>query len=352
MKAFITKLSLMIIVCIGAMLASCDNDNTNITNREGELFSVCTLNVDGLIAGNLEGPNALYTPVIGEWLTNGSFSFMGVQEDFEFDPELSAPLAEGFNRDTWGGGMQNEAKFIYETGEDNTPIVRFNTDGLNAFWKKDLIVERTDSVRWTDNCGYFAHAWDENVVKGFRRYDVTTPEGNQLVIYNMHMDAGDEEEELQGLDEADREARISQWKQLRDYIMAHLDQRPVIILGDLNTYYVRDDVKAQIIDVINQSGYATITDAWIQQKRKGEYTPMGDTRIQPDSPTSGWTVNGEAPDKILYINPIGATCKLELVSVTFHNQTYFREDGTTPLGDHYPLSAQFRIKHSHNHIIY
>lgn len=339
------KFGLLLAAVLVPLFSACFDDEENDTEVQdpGVPFSVCTLNVDGLAIGNDEGPKEALTPAIGQWLVNGDFSFIGVQEDFDYDAQLTQPLADAYEYDLWGSGMMNNPQMSLEEGGENG-LARFNTDGVKGFWKKSLTGARTDSVRWKDNYGYFAHSWDENVVKGFRRYEISTPEGRQLVIYNMHMDAGDEAEELAGLDEEDRKARMSQWRQLRDYVMEHLDQRPVIILGDLNTYYVRDSVKSQVIDVINQSGRATITDAWIQQEKNGQYPAMGDTRIQADSPTSGWTVNGEAPDKIFYINPKGATCKLELDSVVFHNKNYFREDGVTPLGDHFPLSAHFRIK--------
>ena len=333
-----------------ALLSSCDNDDDikNISDAkmldEGELFSVCTLNVDGLQIGNSDGPKKELTPVIGKWLADSSFSFIGVQEDFDYDAELTAPLTENYNYDIWGGGVLNNTKVIFEN-DGLFGKARFNTDGVKSFWKKELIATRTDSMSWNDNYGYFAHAWDENVVKGFRCYNVTTSEGRQVVIYNMHMDAGDEDEELKGKDEEDRRVRMCQWRQLRDYIMDHLDNRPIIILGDLNTYYVRDSVKTQFIDFINDSGRATVADAWIQKARDSQYPPMGDTRIQADNIYSGWTVNGEAPDKILYINPVDCTYKLQLVSVKFHNDnSYFRSNGVTPLGDHFPLSAVFRLK--------
>lgn len=340
-------LYLSLLAFLPLAIISCDDEEDGKNDTEwqepGEPFSVCTLNVDGLGVGNDEGPKETLTPVIGKWLADGSFDFIGVQENFDYNDELTAPLSEGYNFDLWGSGMLKNPITILEEGGDYG-LARFNTDGVKGFWKNNITGERTDSVRWTDNWGYFAHAWDQNVVKGFRRYELSTPEGNQLVVYNMHMDAGDEAEELAGLDEEDRKARMSQWRQLRDYVMEHLDTRPIIILGDLNTYYVRDSVKSQVIDYINQSGCASIVDSWIQQELGGQYPSMGDTRIEPDSPTSGWTVNGEAPDKILYINPKGANTKLELDSVVFHNKNYFREDGTTPLGDHFPLSAYFRIK--------
>ena len=213
-KNTLSILSTIMVALVCACMVSCDDENDPEPKVQEELFSVCTLNVDGLVG--LDNPGPEYTPVIGQWLTQGGFDFIGVQEDFDYDQELSGSFAEGYDFDCWGGGMMNGVKLIYEPNEENPEKIRFNTDGLKGFWKKGLKVERTDSVRWNHNCGYFAHALDENVVKGFRRYEVTTPLGHQLVIYNMHMDAGDTEEELAGTDEEDRLVRMSQWRQLRD----------------------------------------------------------------------------------------------------------------------------------------
>ena len=86
-----------------------------------------------------------------------------------------------------------------------------------------------------------------------KRRDVTLPGGEEVVIYNMHMDASNNRDEMKHNDGKDKAARLAQWQQLRDYIMAHLDGRPVIVAGDMNSLYHRDPVKTQFIDAINAS---------------------------------------------------------------------------------------------------
>ena len=51
---------------------------------DGSLFSVCTLNVDGLPAFdfvNNDGPDTEFTTVISRYLADKAFDFIGVQEN-------------------------------------------------------------------------------------------------------------------------------------------------------------------------------------------------------------------------------------------------------------------------------
>ena len=77
-----------------------------------------------------------------------------------------------------------------------------------------------------------------------------------------------------------------------------------------------------------------------------------DKKIKDDGDWLGWTMRGEMPDKILYINPVGGH-SVELLSCTYDNadvsRGYFKPSGYAkdheePLGDHFPLFATFRLK--------
>ncbi|MBR3480317.1 MAG: hypothetical protein IKH32_06430 [Prevotella sp.] len=77
-----------------------------------------------------------------------------------------------------------------------------------------------------------------------------------------------------------------------------------------------------------------------------------DKKIKDDGDWLGWTMRGEMPDKILYINPVGGH-SVELLSCTYDNadvsRDYFKPSGYAkdheePLGDHFPLFATFRLK--------
>ena len=313
---------------------------------DASLFSICTLNVDGLPAYdfvNNDGPDTKYTPVISRYLADHNFDFIGVQENFDFDKELGRCLTANYDHDSWAGGMS--ANNLFNDGVH--PFV-FHTDGCKAWWQSHLKTVRTDSVRWNNRYGYDDHCRDEAATKGFRRYEVTTTDGFQLVVYNMHMEASERWDEVGGTDSLDRDCRSKQWIQLKQHIMSKLDERPVIVIGDFNTYYCRDNMKSVFIDAINASGRATCGDAWIEKCKGGVYPELEkDTKIADDGDYLGWTIRGEMPDKILYINPTGGH-SVELLSCEYDNckqtRAYYKDGGDEPLGDHFPLFAKFRLK--------
>ena len=349
MKDLSGRFPLTFIICCLFILISCGNDDDNVIIDEEptgpeEIFSVVTLNVDGLpkslnllgmykITVNEDGPGAKYTPAISRYLSGMNYDFISVQENFNYDSQLYSSLSVDYDRDTWSGGLN---------AEKMTDDARFMSDGLNAFWKKNITASMTDSVSWKANYGKFDHAWDAIVTKGFRRYDVKLSEGSDLVIYNMHMDAGDDEDEAKGADGADCRARMSQWRQLRDYILSHLDKRPVIIMGDLNSWYVRDSIKIQFIDAIERTGRAKVSDVWIELVNNGRYPDMIQGPVTKDPGATDWSRNGELLDKMLYINPKGGS-KLYPMSIFIDKEGYQKEDGT-PLGDHTPLAVTFKIR--------
>lgn len=332
-----------------AFITSCNNNDADDNTPQGEPvdveeeFSIVTLNVDGLpntikilgtvqITINDDGPGAELTPQISRYLADHNYDFIAVQENFDFNEQLSSALKSDYNQDSWYCGI-DVSKMVN---------ARFPCDGINGFWKKDIDAKRSDSISWTTAYGKLNHAWDDIVTKGFRRYDVKLKGGSELVIYNMHMDAGDDADEFAGNDGPDRRARMVQWRQLRDYILEHLDKRPVIVVGDLNTWYARDSVKTQFIDYIAQTGRATVGDVWIELERGGVYPGIVDGIVTRDPWSKDCSRNGEVLDKILYLNPRDGA-KLTPVSVNIDETDYVRSDGSTPLGDHYPLSATFRV---------
>ena len=353
MKDLSVRFPLSLIIGCLCLLASCGNDNTDIEDDEiidveptgpEEIFSVVTLNVDGLpkslsimglykVTVNDDGPGAKYTPNISQYLANMNYDFISVQENFSYDSQLYSSLSANYDRDPWSGGLNTDKM---------TSDVRFMSDGLNAFWKKGITATLADSVSWTASYGKFDHAWDAIVTKGFRRYDVKLNEGSELVIYNMHMDAGDDQDEAKGLDGPDCRARMMQWRQLRDYILSHLDTRPVIIMGDLNSWYERDSIKIQFIDEIERTGRATVSDVWIELVKSGIYPGIYNGIVTKDRGSIDWSRNGELLDKVLYINPKGGS-KLYPMNIFIDRDGYQKEDGS-PLGDHSPLAVTFKIK--------
>ena len=353
------------------MLIACTEQSDNpVSPDAGETFSIVTLNVDGLPAYidatplgmgvmpmNVEGPGEKYTSVISQYLAEKNFDFIAVQEDFNFNAQLDSKLKEGYRlSDTWGGSLSLDA---YLAGVEQPVSMEtilaalekgtfcMHSDGCRMYWKKDISGSCVDSVRWKTRFGdvirptHINHANDEMIAKGFRRYEMRLKGGTELVVYNMHLEASDDETEATGEDAVDRRSRMVNYRALRDHIMQHLDKRPIVVVGDMNSYYERDSVEIQFINEINKSGRATIGDVWIELERGGKYPALEEGVVMQDLGSRGWSRKGQTLDKIFYVNPVDAVRRLKPTSVTVDSVGFVREDGWTPLGDHSPLSAVF-----------
>ena len=310
--------------------------------QEVETFSIATLNVDGLpqkilvAKVNPDGPGGGGSVRIGRYLQKRGYDMVFMQEDFNYHEELTVPLEDDYQMDAWSGDVGVDGHQIDFLHLQNH---RFECDGLMGAWKNGITLTSASRTPWTANFGKFSHALDEMVTKGFRRYDLTLPDGQQIVAYNMHMDAGDTADEREGKDSLDRDARLKQWNQLRDDILTRLDTRPVIVVGDLNSYYCRDQIKSNFIDEIDATGRATVYDAWVELQNGGNYPDPVDGIVCCE--TDGNILeSGEVLDKVLYINPTSGT---EIHAVSYKlDTTDYQHDGKT-LGDHYPVSVTFQF---------
>ena len=310
--------------------------------QEAEAFSIATLNVDGLpqkilvAQVNPEGPGGGGSVRIGRYLQKRGYDMVFMQEDFNYHEELTVPLEDEYQTDAWSGDVGVDGRQI-----DYLHLLnhRFECDGLMGAWKKGITLTSTVQTPWTSNFGKFSHALDEMVTKGFRRYELTLTDGQQIVVYNMHMDAGDTADEREGKDSLDRDARLKQWNQLRDEILTRLDTRPVIIVGDMNSYYCRDQVKSNFIDVIEATGHAKVYDAWVELQNNGKYPDPVDGIVCCEA-KGNILDSGEGLDKVLYVIPTGGigihavSYKLDIID--------YLHDGKM-LGDHYPVSVTFQI---------
>ena len=309
--------------------------------QTSEQFSIATLNVDGLpkkilvFNVNANGPGDAGSSRIGKYLINKNYDLVFMQEDFNYHEVMKVWLEDNYKLDEWTGDVEvvdHKIDFLHLQNH------RFDCDGLMACWKNDLTVTAVPRTAWKQNFGKFSHAMDELVTKGFRRYEVTLRGGQRVVVYNLHMDASDNADVDDGNDMKDKEARMAQWMQLKDDILSQLDTRPVIIVGDVNTLYKRDDVKKQFIDGIAETGRATVSDVFIELKKEGKYPEYDkDAKVRNNSIEE---LAGETVDKILYINPATGT-QLKPISFNVDKDGYTYEG--KPLGDHYPISATFEI---------
>ena len=314
---------------------------TVTVSAQTERFSVATLNVDGLprkilfLNINADGPGPEGSLHIGQYLAGKDYDLVFTQEDFNYHAELTLPLQCGYHFDTWSGGISLLGKKIDLLHLQN---LRFDCDGLGAAWKKGTCVESVSRTAWNDVFGKFSHANDELATKGFRRYELKLPSGLQLVAYNLHMDAGDDTDEKNGNDLGDRMARRGEWRQLLDDLLPRLDERPVVIVGDMNSYYCRDGIEQDFIGVINATGIATAHDVWVDLVKRGIYpAPVDDIAY---SEAGGYELDGETLDKIIYINPVDGI-QIKPLECSIDTEGYLH-DGK-PLGDHYPLAATFEV---------
>ena len=309
---------------------------TSLAQESGEQFTVATLNVDGLpqkllvVNVNADGPGDAGTARIGKYLVKKGYDLVMMQEDFSYHGILSVWLEDDYKMDEWSGTLYvldgpRKVDFLHLQNH------RYACDGLLTAWKNDLQVTPAGRTPWIQNFGKFSHALDEMVTKGFRRYEVTLRSGDRIVVYNMHMDATDEKDEAEGKAGPDHDARMAQWAQLKDDVLQHLDSRPIIITGDMNSLYGRDDVKGQFLDAINQSGRGMASDVWVELQHSGIY---------PSESITEATASDETLDKIIYINPTMGT-NIQPVAITIDREGYLY-DGK-PLGDHFPVAATFQL---------
>ena len=307
---------------------------TAFSQQTDEQFSIATLNVDGLpkkilvVNVNADGPGDAGTARIGKYLQKKGYDLVMLQEDFNYHNVLSVWLEDDYKMDEWTGDVGLDGAKIDFLHLQNH---RFECDGLMACWKNDLQVTPTVRTPWTHNFGKFSHENDELITKGFRRYDATLRGGKHIVVYNMHMDATLDLDEAEGKAAPDHDARMAQWAQLKEDVLQNLDSRPVIIVGDMNSLYGRDEVKRDFIDAINESGRGKVSDVWVELQRNGVY---------PSERVTEATAGDETLDKILYINPTMGTT-IQPIAIDIDRDGYLH-DGK-PLGDHYPVVATFQV---------
>lgn len=306
---------------------------TVMGQKAEDQFSIATLNVDGLpqkilvVKVNADGPGDAGTARIGKYLSRKGYDLVMMQEDFNYHGVLTVFLEDDYAFDEWSGNVEVEGHKIDYLHLQNH---RFECDGLMACWKNDLTVTPEGRTAWKQAFGKFSHANDDLITKGFRRYDVTLRNGAHVLVYNMHMDASDDEDEAAENDAKDKEARMAQWAQLKEDVLQQLATSPIIIVGDMNSFYGRDNVKQDFIDAINATGRGTVSDVWVELQQNGSYPSVRDEGVEA----------GETLDKILYINPVLGT---HVVPVAFSVDKDGYQYNDQPLGDHYPVAATFKV---------
>ena len=282
-------------------------------------FNAVALNVDGLpesilgVSVNDGAPGASGATLMGNAIAKQNWDIVGLSEDFNYHAELTAPLTSYYHVASHGGTV---------SGLSNS------TDGLGLLVgkKSNTGFANETSVEWNTYNGTLDNGNDGLIEKGFRYYAVTIASGVVVDVYVLHMDAGSSS--------GDITAREKQLTQLATYIKGTSNKRPIIIIGDTNCRYTREQLKTGFIDVINADSRFTIKDAWIEKIWKGTYpTYGGDAMMWYNAPYNNNT--GEVVDKIFYINNTESSLTIEANSY-LHNTSF-------GVSDHYPVIVNFTV---------
>lgn len=300
-------------------------------NSPTATFSVCALNVDGLptnIGGiniNPDGKGAAGAEAIGRYLGQKGYDVVALSEDFNYHSNLVSTLGDGYNVGTWRGSV-----------DAGVLVSAAKTDGLGFMTKSPVAFSGESWTKWNKSYGKLTNGSDELISKGYRSYTVALADGTLVDFYIMHMDADVSAE--------DNAARASQWQQLSEAVLANRGNRPVIVMGDTNSRYTRDDIRSLFIAPVTAAGYYTCSDAWVELCQGGTYPTLGSAALViPD----GEKTNSEAyakyeiVDKVLYLNPTaGGAARIAPRSVVFDASGYVDADGK-PMGDHVPVVVTF-----------
>lgn len=292
-------------------------------------FNAVALNVDGLpkkiasIEINPDGKEAAGATTLCNKIANSGWDIVGFSEDFNFHNELTAaPASTYYNFGDHGGSLSLDGVSWRELLSGN---VRFNTDGLGLACHKRYSFSGGDRIAWDGFNGTTDQGADGLITKGFRIYTVTIATGVAVDVYVLHMEAEDGAEDIA--------VRKDQIIKLRDHILkTNKNKRPIIILGDTNCRYTRDELKKEFIDKINADSRFTITDAWVELMWGGAYPAYGSDAMMTH--TYGMQ-KGEIVDKVFYINTTESNLKLKANS--------YLHDESVNVSEHKPVVVNFTL---------
>lgn len=313
-------------------------------------FTAACLNVDGLpptvkAAGvvnvklNPEGPQETGTLQMSKLVSQKGWDFFGVSENFNYNTQLMSEIGGIYNTGTYRGAIPSSVTNVVPYLAGNK---WFDTDGLNLLWRSNISVSDEAWYLWNKRNGITEDGADQLIAKGFRYYTVRIAAGLEVDVYILHMDAE--------TTPADNEAREIQMTQLVDMILASDNKRPIIIMGDTNCRYTRDNLKGLMFERINADERFDIHDPWIDFPRRGVMPDLGAGSIMVPGHFDGTNheafQTGEVVDKIFYINNNDASAKLTAKSY-LHDTDFTWPDGSE-ISDHYPIVIEFEIENVGN----
>lgn len=324
----------------GALL-SWDGGHYTIKNKG--TFTAASYNVDGLpnievnlfitnIQLNPDGPLEDGTNSISQKLAADAWDIIAFQEDFNFHDNLISSMKDIYTFGKHRGTV--DAKQLLSTAD---------TDGLGfATLSSKTSFSGETIVKFNDAYGDVFNGANTCVKKGFRYYTVTLKGGAEIDVYITHMNSGSKDGHIN--------ARQSQFKQLAEYIVAHDNGRPVLILGDFNARYTRDNIQTYFHN--NLGAFAKyLSDAWVELVDKydingnllyaaGEYPDYPSDSLVVTEKYKGdegdiecTTQGGEVVDKIIYMNNPSS-------DVLIYANSFERDMDYTE-ADHTPVVSEF-----------
>lgn len=316
-------------------------------------FTAACLNVDGLppevnitaitkVKLNPEGPQAAGTAKMSELVSQKGWDFFGISEAFNFNNEFISKIKDQYNTGTFRDAIPTSMDGIEAIKYVNIDLSKlsvsedsvkksFNTDGLNILYKTSVSVSNEKWTGWKMRNGVTKNGADMLIDKGYRYYTVSLGPGLDIDVYLLHMDAE--------TTERDNVARAVQIKQLVEAIKATDNKRPIIIMGDTNCRYTRDDLEGLLINSINADPRFEIHDPWVDYMWDGRYPPCNGRSLMVSE--YGYQ-KGEVVDKIFYINNKDADAQLTAHGY-LQDMDFTWPDGSE-ISDHFPIVIKFTIE--------
>lgn len=296
------KKTICLLLCVLFVLPTVFCAQAREKSADGTL-SLIAYNVSGIpLVGDFQGSTFTTTNDrarrIGRLLNATGVDFIGTEEDFNGHKYLAAEMTNYPYRSYSSGGLAQG-------------------QGLNVFSPHPLY--NVQRVKWDKEYGYLSGSMDAISNKGFIYCLMQLSDDLFIHVINVHMDAG--------YDPLSIKARVSNFRQLADFIETELDDgRAVIVQGDFNYKFKRllkDDLYGNLLEPTG------LRDVWAELENDGLY----------DQSAPGFKLNdpGDELDRILYRS--GEDLELTPVSKTIPELK--GEKGET-YTDHNPMLTQFR----------
>lgn len=269
-------------------------------------FTVLTYNVAGLPDLFTSEKPAVNNIKISPLLN--TYDLIAVQEDFTYHNDL----------------IKHTTHSYLTSHSGNVPF----GDGMNFI--SNFLLKDTKRITWKKRYGFLGDGNDQLTPKGFMYTQMIVEPGVYIDVYTLHTDAGGDSGSLA--------ARKDNIVQLAEYINTHSLGNAVIVLGDTNSRYTREDdnFETKLLEACD------LQDPWIDLIRDGIAPSDGDA-LMDDSDKNG--PNYEVVDKIFY----RSSPSLELTALSYRlEDTIFVDEKGEQLSDHYPITVTFQYTKNPN----